>query len=118
MQNEHFPINTIKFQHHHQQCLQDLNNFLRGLKQIQFRVSLINTLPKFKKVIGPINIGSLKKKFVMIKTIQLHLSKLKGIVGAVVIFDHGLKFGIIFLVSDHPAHEKLIASKKNFITIE
>jgi hypothetical protein len=37
---------------------------------------------------------------------------LKGIVGAVVIFDHGLKFGIIFLVSDHAAHEKLIASKK------
>jgi hypothetical protein len=33
---------------------------------------------------------------------------------AVVIFDHGLKFGIIFLVSDHPAHEKLIASKKSF----
>jgi hypothetical protein len=33
-------------------------------------------------------------------------------VGAVVIFDHGLKFGIIFLVSDHPAHEKLTASKK------
>ena len=41
----------------------------------------------------------------------------KGIVGAVVIFDHGLKFGIIFLVSD-PSHEKLIASKKKFITIE
>jgi hypothetical protein len=37
----------------------------------------------------------------------------KGIVGAVVIFDHGLKFGIIFLVSDHPAHEKLIANKKS-----
>jgi hypothetical protein len=36
---------------------------------------------------------------------------LKEIVGAVVIFDHGLKFGIIFLVSDHPAHKKLIASK-------
>ena len=36
---------------------------------------------------------------------------LKGIVGAVVIFDHGLKFGIVFLVSDHPAHEKLIASE-------
>ena len=34
--------------------------------------------------------------------------------GAVVIFDHGLKFGIVFLVSDHPAHEKLIASKKKF----
>ena len=32
--------------------------------------------------------------------------------GAVVIFDHGLKFGIIFLVSDHPAHKKLIASQK------
>jgi hypothetical protein len=43
---------------------------------------------------------------------------IKGIVGAVVILDHGLKFGIIFLVSDHPAHEKLIASKKKFITIE
>ena len=42
----------------------------------------------------------------------------KGIVGAVVIFDHGLKFGIIFLVSDHSAHEKLIAIKKKFITIE
>ena len=38
--------------------------------------------------------------------------------GAVVIFDHGLKFGIIFLVSDHQAHEKLIASKKKGITIE
>ena len=35
----------------------------------------------------------------------------KGIVGAVVIFDHVLKFGIIFLVSDHPAHKKLIASE-------
>jgi hypothetical protein len=35
-------------------------------------------------------------------------------VGAVGLFDHGLKFGIIFLVSDHPAHEKLIASKKNY----
>ena len=34
--------------------------------------------------------------------------------GAVVIFDHGLNFGIIFFVSDHPAHEKLIASKKKF----
>jgi hypothetical protein len=33
-------------------------------------------------------------------------------VGAVVIFDHGLKLGIIFLVFDHSAHEKLIASKK------
>jgi hypothetical protein len=33
-------------------------------------------------------------------------------VGAVVIFNHGLKFGIVFLVSDHSAHEKLIASKK------
>jgi hypothetical protein len=39
----------------------------------------------------------------------------KEIVGAVVIFDHGLKFGIIFLVSDHPAHIKLIASKKQFL---
>jgi hypothetical protein len=46
------------------------------------------------------------------------IQKLKGIVGAEVIFDHGLKFGIIFLVYDHPAHEKLIASKKQFITIE
>jgi hypothetical protein len=36
----------------------------------------------------------------------------KEIVGAEVIFDHGLKVGIIFLVSDHPAHGKLIASKK------
>jgi hypothetical protein len=42
----------------------------------------------------------------------------KGIVGAVVIFNHGLKFGIVFLVSDHSAHEKLIASKKKFFTIE
>ena len=33
---------------------------------------------------------------------------------AVVIFNHGLKFGIVFIVSDHPAHEKLIASKKKF----
>ena len=31
---------------------------------------------------------------------------LKGIVGAVGIFDHGSRFGIIFLVSDHPAHKK------------
>jgi hypothetical protein len=46
------------------------------------------------------------------------INAFKGIVGAVVIFDHGLKFGIIFLVSDHPAHEKLIAIKKKFITIE
>ena len=43
---------------------------------------------------------------------------IKEIVSAVVIFDHGLKFGIIFLVSDHPAQEKLIASKKKFFTIE
>jgi hypothetical protein len=43
-----------------------------------------------------------------------NLIPLKGIVGAVVIFNHGFKFGIIFLVSDHPAHEKLIASKKRF----
>ena len=39
----------------------------------------------------------------------------KGIVGAVVIFDHGLKFGIIFLGSDYPAHEKSIASKKSLL---
>ena len=38
--------------------------------------------------------------------------RFKRIVGAVVIFDHGLKFGIIFLETDHPAHQKLIASKK------
>jgi hypothetical protein len=38
---------------------------------------------------------------------------IKGVVGAVIIFNHGLEFGFIFLVSDHPAHEKLIASKKN-----
>ena len=43
---------------------------------------------------------------------------LKGIVGAVVIFDHGRKFGIIVLVSDHQEHKKLIASKKKFLTIE
>jgi hypothetical protein len=43
-----------------------------------------------------------------------NFSDLKEIVGAVVIFDHGLKFGIIFLVSDHPAHKKLIASNTNF----
>ena len=41
----------------------------------------------------------------------------QGIVGAVVIIDHGLKFGIIFLVSDHPANEKFIASRKKFFTI-
>jgi hypothetical protein len=45
-------------------------------------------------------------------------SIIKEIVGAVVIFNHGLKFGIVFLVSDNPAHEKLIASKKKFFTIE
>ena len=38
--------------------------------------------------------------------------------GAVVIFDHGLKFSFIFLVFDHPAHKKLIASEKKFITIK
>jgi hypothetical protein len=43
---------------------------------------------------------------------------LKEIVGAIVIFDHGLKCVTIFLVSDHPAHEKLVASKKKFFTIE
>ena len=43
---------------------------------------------------------------------------IKEIVGAVVMFDHGFKFGIIFLVFDHPAYENLIASKKKFITIE
>ena len=42
----------------------------------------------------------------------MDISTIKGIVGAVVIFDHGVKIGIMFLVSDHPAHEKLIASKK------
>jgi hypothetical protein len=46
------------------------------------------------------------------------LNHIKGIVGAVVIFNHGLKFGIVFLASDHPAHEKLIASKKMFFPIE
>jgi hypothetical protein len=40
---------------------------------------------------------------------------LKGIVGAVVIFDHGLKFIIILIISDHQAHEKLIASKKKYL---
>ena len=49
---------------------------------------------------------------------RLQSKCIMGIVGAVVIFDHGLKFGIIFPVSDHPAHEKLIAIKKKFITIE
>jgi hypothetical protein len=44
-------------------------------------------------------------------------TRLKGIVGAVVIFNHGLKFGIVFLVSDHPAHEKFIANKKTFFPI-
>jgi hypothetical protein len=33
-------------------------------------------------------------------------------ISVVVIFDHGLKFGIIFLETDHPANKKLIASKK------
>ena len=42
---------------------------------------------------------------------------IKGIVRAIIIFDHGFKFGIVFIVSDHPAHEKLIARKKLF-TIE
>jgi hypothetical protein len=51
-------------------------------------------------------------------TLNVIYRKLKGIVGAVVIFNHGLKFGIVFLVSDHQAHEKLIASKKKFFTIE
>ena len=37
--------------------------------------------------------------------------------GAVVIFNHVLEFGIIFLVSDHPAHEKSIARKKKMIII-
>jgi hypothetical protein len=41
-----------------------------------------------------------------------------GIVGAVVIFNHGLKFGIVYLVSEHPAHDKLIASKRKFFPIE
>ena len=35
--------------------------------------------------------------------------------GAVVIFDYGFKFGIMFYVFDHPAHEKLIASKKRLL---
>ena len=37
----------------------------------------------------------------------------KGIVSAVVIFDHGLKFGILFSTPHAAAHEKSIASKKN-----
>ena len=37
---------------------------------------------------------------------------LNEIVGALVISNRGLKFGIVFLVSDHSAYEKLIASKK------
>jgi hypothetical protein len=40
---------------------------------------------------------------------------LKGIVGAVVIFNHGLKFGIIFLVSDHPAHVARLQQKKSIL---
>jgi hypothetical protein len=38
---------------------------------------------------------------------------LKGIVGAVVIFDHGRKFGIFSIAPDHPAPQKSFAIKKN-----
>ena len=38
---------------------------------------------------------------------------LKGIVGAVVIFDHGRKFGIFSITSDHPAPRESFAIKKN-----
>ena len=38
--------------------------------------------------------------------------RIQGIVSPVVIFNHGLKFVIIFLVFDHSAHEKAIESKK------
>jgi hypothetical protein len=48
---------------------------------------------------------------------RFNLLSFKGIVGAGVIFNHGLKIGIVFLVSDHPAHEKLIASKKSFLLL-
>ena len=41
------------------------------------------------------------------------LGMLKGIVGAVVIFDHGRKFGIFSIASDHPAPRKSFAIKKN-----
>jgi hypothetical protein len=50
-----------------------------------------------------------------IKVLYIRDDYFKGIVGAVVIFDHSPKFGIIFLVSDHPAHEKLIARKFFFL---
>jgi hypothetical protein len=37
----------------------------------------------------------------------------KGIVGAVVIFDHGRKFGIFSIAPDHPAPRESFAIKKN-----
>tara|TARA_B110000908_G_C9891462_1_gene287000 strand:+ start:213 stop:395 length:183 start_codon:yes stop_codon:yes gene_type:complete len=38
---------------------------------------------------------------------------LKGIVGAVVILDHGRKFGIFSIAPDHPAPRESFAIKKN-----
>jgi hypothetical protein len=39
--------------------------------------------------------------------------ELKGIVGAVVILDHGRKFGIFSIAPDHPAPQKSFSIKKN-----
>jgi hypothetical protein len=38
---------------------------------------------------------------------------LKGIVDAVVILDHGRKFGIFSIAPDHPAPQESFAIKKN-----
>jgi hypothetical protein len=50
-------------------------------------------------------------------SIVLGMRGVKGIVGAVVTFNHGLEFGIIFLVSDHPTHEKSFARKKSLLLL-
>ena len=46
------------------------------------------------------------------KTLSIYLT-LKGIVGAVVILDHGRKFGIFSIEPDHPAPQESFAIKKN-----
>ncbi len=40
------------------------------------------------------------------------LTRVKGIVGAVVILDHGRKFGIFSIAPDHPAPHESFAIKK------
>ena len=57
--------------------------------------------------------STVKNRNYTIKTFNNYCKGLKGIVGAVVIFDHGRKFGIFSIAPDHPAPQESFAIKKN-----